>query len=71
MRLDPLRPVSVYRTTAMVACPKCSGLGHIVEHQVIGDKALRIEHHCILCFSRGFVSREIAREWWMHRKASG
>lgn len=57
----------MYRTSGLVACPKCSGLGFLVEHHRIDDKILRIEHHCILCGSRGFVERLVAREWWMHR----
>lgn len=68
MRLNPLRAVSPYRSQALVACPKCSGLGFLVEHHILGDRVLRIEHHCALCLSHGFVEQMAAREWWMQPK---
>jgi len=51
----------------MVICPKCRGLCHLVEHHVLDGQVVRIEHHCILCASGGFVSAEVAREWWRNR----
>lgn len=61
----------MYRTSGLTICPKCSGVGRLVEHVALGDKLLRFDHDCILCVADGFVSREIAREWWSHRRPTG